>query len=174
MELSFDAIFGPMLERIKKSVTEQVKAAVDASWPEFFEVLEGRAQEMFDESVSEFYNSYSPEFYGRTGSLYEVMTTIRTDESLTLSFIPSNATVMNNGDTVYGLAFKHGWHGGATAPDGVMRYRTPYPYYKHWGRPAVHSSSPYETLKAKVEGYDTQALFNSIVRKNLGNIKISF
>ena len=174
MALSFEAIFGPMLERIKENLAEQVNAAIDATWPEFFDVMEGRVNEMFDESVSEFYSGYSPEFYGRTGSLYEVMTVIRTDDSLTLHFEPSNATVMNNGDTVYGLAFKHGWHGGATAPDGVMRYRTPYPYYKHWGRPAVNSGSPYEALKAKVEGFDTQALFDSILNRHLANITIRF
>ena len=57
---------------------------------------------------------------------------------------------------MYTTVFKEGWHGGAKH-EGVMRYRTPIPYYTYWGKEAVRSQfSPYDMFIALKEDYEKQ------------------
>ena len=127
---------------------------------------------IFTTCIDEFYNSYSPKYYKRTGSLYDIY-----DVSISGTIISWTVPYMYpgghrvGGEFIYNYVFEGGYHGGAPSgkPDmagnphpGYMAWRTPPPSfgnhpYTFWGNPAVHSPAPGMKIGRNVNLYKNNA-----------------
>ena len=139
---------------------------------EFRKYQREKIEIMFMEAVNEFYNSYSPNTYVRQYGLLDVLS-LQIDENgeiardgntdqeiINKMFNPSAMHKDRHGGDLFNKVFVQGWHGGAESGtghphSGVPYYRTPYPYFSHWGNMAVKTASPFELLKAKVASAET-------------------
>ena len=125
---------------------------------------------IFDTYIKEFYDSYTPKYYKRTGSLYDtyivrVNGTVISWESP--YFYPGGHRV--SGEYIYKMVYEGGYHGGATSgpPDatmtpfpGYVAWRKPVPPapegltpYSLWGRPATRSISPNTKINIDLSKY---------------------
>lgn len=151
------------IDRIKTRVQEVVEQVVRETAEEFFVLVEDRIRTMFNSVVQDFYASYTPDYYDRNESLYNILQTSIKAESLKIWFDPEQMTPFRSGysgeDGLYDQVFRHGWHGGAGSgeghPDpGKPYWRAPVPYYNRWGHEASMSSvSPLEDMKRRVDDY---------------------
>lgn len=106
--------------------------------------------------ISKWYATYEPIYYHRQMSLkhaYDVKLH-GTDYSVVFdSSLISSFQHHQDNDYIYQIAFIEGYHGGDTfggeskgSPHphpGIPYWRTPFPYFTSWGRPAKRSWSPY-------------------------------
>ena len=151
---------------------------------EFSDWQRYEVQQMFKESVDEFYHAYVPSVYPRqgnegSGGLYELLSSNVTGNDGLLVFNAPNydelydPSKMHPGrggyDGLYQKVFVEGWHGGAEGiasekvakygahpSPGTPYYRKPVPYYKRWGRPAVQTKSAYDIMKEKMNEADKE------------------
>ena len=184
-------------EAIMTYANAETDKAVKKSYKEFGIYESNEIRRIFRNAVDKWYGSYTPTLYDRqgntdsgTGGLYEILD-IKFDargmvliDSLTFDDIynPSNLHPDRRGGSLYEKVFVQGWHGGAEtissekAPiygehpnDGVPYYRTPHPYYSHWGGEAYRSESVYDMVQTELSiAEDTyiQSKFEEIVHKN--------
>lgn len=183
--VDFQEYYTRYLESLTSKVKVAVKQALRYTWADFFAVVDEKIHSMFDEVVQGFYSDYTPGFYDRNESLYEILQTELSEDSLSIQFDPSKMTPFRNGydgeDGLYDQVFRRGWHGGAASGEGhpspgTPYWRTPVPYYNRWGHEAAFASlSPLDELKRRVtdyENYEMQADFNRIWSVYASNIKI--
>ena len=183
--IDFQEYYTRYLEGLKTKVKSAVRRALHDTWADFFILVDEKVQSMFNSVVQDFYSDYSPEFYKRNESLYELMRTEVNNDSLTIWFDPSRMTTFRSGydgeDGLYDQVFRHGWHGGAGSGDGhpsqgTPYWRTPIPYYNRWGySAAVASTAPLDDIRNRVadyEKYEMQADFNRIWAIHAQRIKI--
>lgn len=120
--------------------------------------------------ISSWYATYDPIYYDRQMNLkhaYKVGIENETDW-----YIEFGADLMGgeDADIVYENSFIEGYHGGRDK-DGTPYWRTPYPYFTEWGRPAVKSFSPYikinSQINSKIKEIDTekQKEFDAIIAR---------
>ena len=192
--LNIEGFFANVINRMQ----HKIDAAVDKALDELFQTIKADLQGIYQNAVAEFYSSYSPSFYGRTGSLYNLIQFSENKDEVKWEFDPGSATSMRAGGTVYELAFRQGYHGGATGTDkrgesrGVPSYRTPFPGnfimsadgegydsstfmngFTRWGRAAVQSTPPLEIWKRELETYKggLRQMFISILQSHIGSIQ---
>lgn len=120
-------------------------------------VVKERLEELnnlMQDSVSEFYDAYTPHVYDREYRLYDVVQ-VRTDERKTDFKVVYMAEFLPPYDVaeeyIYDLIFLHGYHGGATSgktkagvehPDGKTPYwKKPVPTFTEWGKKAKKTTS---------------------------------
>lgn len=182
-------------EVAKRAAERAVHEAVAKAHPEFLDILEERVTNIFNNAIDAFYMDYpTPEFYERSHSLYNLMQIERGDKSLSVWFEPEEMSSFRNGydgeEGLYDQVFRKGWHGGAASisedksdrygihpgymPGGnVPVWRTPSPYYTHWGRAAeVMSPSPLERIKEDVDAYSSGQMsddFRHCLNRHLKN-----
>jgi len=181
----------------KRAAERAVHDAVEKAQPEFLNILEERVKNIFNSAIDAFYADYSPDYYGRSHSLYDLMQIERGEESLSVWFEPKEMSSFRNGyngeDGLYDQVFRKGWHGGAGGiseekadvygahpgymPGGnVPVWRTPVPYYTRWGRPAeVMSPSPLEKIKEDVDIYSSKQMgadFRQCLDKHLRDTRL--
>lgn len=103
--------------------------------------------------IKEFYDSYTPDYYNnRTYSLYNAFK-IKSgygwvDWKLTSGGLDGHRASQ---ELIFDYMIEGGWHGGAMADDGIMRYRKPVDKYYYWGRPAVNAGfSPMEEIEKRI------------------------
>lgn len=169
--------FDAYIVELKKRINEEVANAKRRAYSEFFAIADMRVKEIFQEVVSGWYGEYTPNIYGRNESMFDVLETDVGEDYFGIEFNPNAMTIMNNGYTVYELTFKSGYHGGAQAPDGVMRYRAPVPFYTRWWSAASASRPPYEEMLEKCDAYakgEGLAQLREIYRRNLRSIKLVY
>lgn len=193
--LNIDGFFQKVLAKAQS----KINAAVDEALTELFQSLKSDLLDIYQEVIADYYSDYSPSFYGRKGSLYNLIEFSESPDEIRWDFDPSAATSMRSGGTVYDLAFLHGYHGGATGTDkrgesrGFMSYRTPFPGnfiktsgdsnynekvfmngYTRWGRAAAKSESPYEQWETKRREFisaEARSRFVELLQKHISNIQ---
>lgn len=183
--VDFAAYYNNYLASLKVKVKDAVNRALRDTWADFFVVVEDKIQTMFNSVIQDFYASYSPDYYNRNESLYDILQTSVDADSLSIWFDPGRMSSFRSGytgeDGLYDQVFRHGWHGGAGSGDGHPAHgrpywRTPIPYYNRWGREASMSMvAPLEDMKRRVadyEQYGMQADFDRVWAIHAGNITI--
>lgn len=181
----------------RRAAERAVHEAVEKAQPEFLDILEERVTKIFNNAIDAFYADYSPDYYGRSYSLYNLMQIERGDKTLSVWFEPEEMSSFRNGyngeEGLYDQVFRKGWHGGAAGisedkaaaygvhpgymPGGnVPVWRTPAPYYTRWGREAeVLSPSPLERIKEDVDIYGSGQMsedFRQCLDKHLRDVKL--
>ncbi len=168
-----------IIQAVQKAVRPIMQQCLDDANRITFDELEKYAKKVFEQAIDRFYASYSPGFYPRTESLYDVLEIKRGDNKMSIGFLPDE---MESGEGTLGSAglyeqtFKRGWHGGADSASkgiphpnpGTPYWRAPYGVYKYWSRPAAVSTPPYEEIKSRIEEYGhtvMQSRFNATFQK---------
>ena len=182
LKITVDKNLEEIMSNYEKTIINDIKQKVEKETPKIekkvLDLVENKLTEFYKISVLEFYNSYTNPIYDRRGSLDNLFKTKRDGNILRYWFEPSEITSRTGyagEDGLYTTVFKEGWHGGAMH-DGVMRYRTPIPYYTYWGKPAVQTLSPFEMFTALKEDYEKRAFRNdykNIWISSLNNIGIN-
>ncbi len=142
---------------------------------------ERHAKECIEAGVNEFYGSYAPNLYGRTGGLKTfAKPEIVGSEDFVFQFGPEYGSGSYDAglEYIFIKVFMLGWHGGADSgpnhpSSGVPYWRTPYPYYRHWGKQATKApSSPYQNIIKYWNNYCLnewpnikQQLIDTVIRK---------
>lgn len=155
----------------------------DSAYAAAVEVLDEMEQDLnqiYYRIIKEFYADYSPVFYDRTGSLYDLLEVEHTSDGLSWGFESDNATAFERGGGSEGLyehVFRRGWHGGATGTDkkgftvNVPSWRYPIPWYSHWDSVAKQAPrSPLEAWEQEIDAYKTDVLpqrYNTLYHKHL-------
>ena len=173
-----------MMELVKKAKIAIADAMRDA-YAQYFKDVRVVALKIFRESVEAFYNSYSPSYYDRRGSLYG-MVELESGEDYFKMDYNDDLPTDRSGGSLYEIVFKEGWHGGAySGPNhpnpGTPYYRAPRDRYYTWmlnnGRAAKADISPLDDINQRVKVYEQeemQNVFNNICREKISNIKISW
>lgn len=182
LKITVDKNLERIMSNYEKTIINNIKQKVEKETPKIekkvLDLVENKLTEFYKISVLEFYNSYPNPIYDRRGSLDNLFKTKREGNILRYWFEPSEITSRTGyagEDGLYTTVFKEGWHGGAMH-DGVMRYRTPIPYYIYWGKPAVQTLSPFEMFTALKEDYEKRGFRNdykNIWISSLNNIGIN-
>lgn len=182
LKITVDKNLEKIMSNYEKAIINDIKQKVEKETPKIekkvLDLVENKLTEFYKISVLEFYNSYPNPIYDRRGSLNNLFKIKREGNILRYWFEPSEITSRTGyagEDGLYTTVFKEGWHGGAMH-DGVMRYRTPIPYYTYWGKPAVQTLSPFEMFTALKEDYEKRGFRNdykNIWISSLNNIGIN-
>lgn len=192
-KVDLDGFFNRVIERAQ----DKINAAVDDAVTELFDTLKEELSNIYRETIDEFYDAYTPDFYARNESLYDLIQFTESQDELGWSFYPERATrLQRDNGTVYKLSFLYGWHGGASGEDhnhenvSTPHWRTPYPWlwkhygtsvrkrrpsgYYRYGREAFHSDSPYETWETRRTDYvheNGRDMFIGLLQKHINKIK---
>lgn len=174
LKISIDKSLEKIMGKYEKQIINNIKEKIEKETPNIenkvLNLVENKLIEFYRISVLEFYNSYPNPIYDRRGSLENLFRTKKDGNTLRYWFEPSeipSRTGYIGEDGLYKTVFKEGWHGGAMH-DGVMRYRTPIPYYTYWGKNAVQTLSPYDMFTALKEDYEKNGF-----KKDYRNIWVS-
>lgn len=134
---------------------KRVEAECNAKYPR---LIAEELDEIGKEVVARWYADYDPVFYDRNRGLYKaykitvIGTRIRADADA--SYMSEASAYNQDTELVYNIAFERGYHGGSYGREGNQRiipyWRTPFPEYTSWGRPARKSFSIYEEMKAQM------------------------
>lgn len=144
------------LEEYVQKIQVAANKALDEALKDFAPYAESEITNLFKEVIDDFYNDFSPAYYHRSNSMYNIMKVNIHDKKIRIEMSGDALQYRNGsgGEMLYQTAFKQGFHGGAPGgpghpSDGTPYYRTPYPHFIHWGRPASISPSPFEQFKTK-------------------------
>lgn len=108
--------------------------------------------------VAKWYASYHAYYYRSKESLFDAFKVILHGTDYSVEF---DYTFMNThgeiDEYIFENSFIQGYHGGADKDKngkhphpGIPYWRTPFPTFKSWGRPALRSFSPYNQMVAKM------------------------
>lgn len=149
---------------VKDEVIELNNKAIEKAFPKFINSVDIQIKNMYESAIDKFYSSYNPKFYNNSrGSLYTLLETKFDKANLKYSYDfnenkmvyshPSEKPYEQGVKGLYNTVFKEGYHGGAYH-NGDMYWRTPYPYYKYWGRLAEREEiSPLEDFYIRLNKY---------------------
>ena len=185
--------------RFKAELSTVVEKRVNDVKPkiyrEFGEYQQGLVNQIFNEAVDDFYSAYTPKIYERQFDLYRVLS-LRlnsygeilndTDEDF---FDPINMHPDRRGhyhwdnaggfDSLFDLTFMSGYHGGAADSEdgthpltGIPFYRTPHPYYSHWGDGAVRSVAPFIHFRTRLDEANSPGGEIDQMFETIGNIHL--
>lgn len=160
--------FKEMAEHAKERAT----AALNEAWTEVKPEIAEAFEKIYEQAIGRWYDAYTPIFYSRNHSLYDLMETKEdgSDGAFTFLFDGANMTHDRHGDSLFEKVFIQGWHGGAYAGD-TIRYRTPYGGYWHWGRRAVRTLPAYYIFEKEKEhkvAYYSQRIADVAMQKAAG------
>lgn len=152
-------------KKIEKDLVELNKKTLEKTFPKFVKEIDKEVKNRYELSVDKFYQSYSPLYYHRRGSLYDLLVTNYDKLKLEYSwefdpnkilYTGSNSASYSHGeDGLYSTVFRGGYHGGAYH-NGSFYWRTPYPYFTHWGQPAAYEQiSILEDFQNRIHKYET-------------------
>ncbi len=189
----YEKFYKQYSEELKKKLSDAGKAAAKKAYVEYFAYAEKRVKEIFHESIQRFYDSYDPEIYTRSHSMFDMLKTVYDPDepSLTTGLDDSVMTTTRKGGPLYEQVFEQGWHGGASkiAPEkaktkgyhpspGTPYWRTPHPGYFRWGRMAekakISPKDDYDQAFDKLNEDELAAKFREILQKHTDNMKIEF
>lgn len=174
------------IEAIKENERRKGRLALQKASHDILAIMEKDINEMFRDSISDFYAGYAPIEYERRESMYDLLKTERKSgssvPSLIITLDESRMGGYRSGyqgeDGLFTTVFLEGWHGGARRDEytGEKFWRKPipdpdssYPGYYYWGRMAEREDvSPSESFRRKVmsaaEGEWTQK-YHALIRK---------
>ena len=131
VSLDLSELVSFLQDRISKA---QVYAADKGS-----QDLEKEIREISDNAIRRWRGDYSPKYYGGNDSL-ENYTVVQTADDFRVRFDQQVASHQQNNDLVIDLVVGQGYHGGSPGEGANgIRWRTPVPYFTHWGAKAVSS-----------------------------------
>lgn len=111
------------------------------------------AKRIIRSSIRQFYASYTPAYYHRRYSLYQMARPVIEGELFYILLGGEYSSFSHRIDEnyIYENSFKQGFHGGAISgkyhPNkGTPYWRTPHPDYTSWGWPAYQTNPPYDYL----------------------------
>ena len=170
MAYDYRAAYQNAMEEVQARAHKAIEKVMPDVYRDWLSLIEQHVKEIFEASVDLFYYSYSPEYYQRSFSLYNLLKTELGDDYLDIWFEPEAMTHFRSGyggeDGLYDQVFRKGWHGGADHGDyyssyspgeedsgykiiinkhpspGIPYYRTPLQYYRYWGKPAAIAATP--------------------------------
>jgi len=149
------------------SVLEAESKAEDiAGKIEFGQWQAARVEELFREAVGEWYGAFTPEYYERTNSLYDVLEiTFDSEGMVNTDNVDSLYNPGAMGDGLFDHVFKQGWHGGKAGSDHP-HYRKPVGIWRYYSRPAVQSTAADVLFRNNLSGADGEMyqMFDSIAR----------
>ena len=158
--ITIDKNVEKLMNNYQKELINNLKKKIDEVIPSVekktCDLVEDKLTEFYNTAVLNFYNSYPDRIYDPRGSLYNLFRIKREGKTVKYWFEPSeipSRTGYDEEDGLYTTVFKEGWHGGAMH-DGVMRYRTPIPYYTYWGKEATQTLSAYDMFIDLKEDYE--------------------
>lgn len=180
IKINIDKNIEKSLSKLEKEMINNLKQKIESVLPKVIDdvadVTTKKLNELYNISVMNFYASYPYPIYDRRESLYKLFNIERKGNTLKYWFDPSkisSRTGYTGENGLYTTVFKEGWHGGANH-DGIMRYRTPIPYYTHWGKEAIQapisSYDMFETLKEDYERNGFKKDYRNILVRQLNNI----
>lgn len=170
---------------------------------DFMPIVKRRIQDLFNQTVTEFYDSYTPRGihpYERRRSLYNLIdiSIHGSGENMSLEgdFDEGKILFRNARETsgdgaengLYDQVFRHGWHGGAPRGDGhpspsddndnaTPYWRKTYPAYRHWHTQAAVASIPpldrFYELLHEYENSDANKDYLECYRRNYHPIDLS-
>ena len=190
-----NSFYEQYMARLKEKAVQAVNVAIKNTWQEFFISVEHNIREIFNDVVSAFYDDYASPDYTRSRSLYDLLVTEigERGDYLKIWFDPTRMTTFRSGydgeDGLYDQVFRRGWHGGSDriSSDKIAKYgahpkpgtpywRTPVPFYTHWGKPAkISKISPLDDMRRRVAEYEKYAMQSEFLRiwnKHKNNIQI--
>lgn len=161
MSIDYEKYYESYFQKLQKKAEIAVKEKQKEAIKVFFEVAETKIKKIYKSAIDFFYESYSPHFYDRSGSLYYLLQTKRNDDYLSVWFDPSKISYRNgysessssDGVTggLYDLVFRRGWHGGAMVNNSML-----YPVGKENGSFKAYDGTykdgrykPYEEISYK-------------------------
>jgi hypothetical protein len=170
------------IEKIEK----KLMPIYNNAYGDFLDVVESKIRKIHETAIDEFYMSYRPMFYKeRRGSLYDTLIFERKGNRLRGGFEPSVMKYRDGSggreNDLYDIVFRKGYHGGAKNDKngghpnpGIPYWRTPYPKYNKWGKPAeIAEISPLERFKEKINEYQNngeyQRDFDNTVGKKVND-----
>ena len=189
------------MSKLQTKSKEAVKDAQKKAFSEYFEVADKKIREIYKSVITDFYRDYTPRFYDRRGSLYNLIQTKCGDDYLQVGFNPSKISYRNGysgEDGLYETVFRQGWHGGAivhgsmlypigkyedgkpraydgTYKDGVYKPYEDEDYKYSWIVANKAAISPLEDFKKRLDAYqesEYQQDYEEIWNKYKSNIKI--
>ena len=187
------------IDALEVKAKEAVKEAQKKAFAEYFEVADKKIRKIYNDTITDFYESYGRTFYKPRGSLYDLINIERTDEYLEIDFNPSMISYRNGysgEDGLYTQVFRQGWHGGANINGNMLVPWTnpaepydgdkkPWAFPEPWGRRIgvkhgwSHAEkspiSPLEDFRKRIDEYhetEYQSDYNEIWNKHKQNIKI--
>lgn len=170
------------LESIAKRWEVEASKAIDKAIDEFLPQFKDGVEKVYKQSVENFYNSYSPHYYARSGDLYNLLEVDTSNRSYNIILHDEKLEPSNDGissSSLYDIVVEGGWHGGApSGPNhpspGTPYWRAPPPYYTHWYTPAAESTSIFESFQEKYDTYLVEAtnLLQEIEQRYLDNIRL--
>lgn len=139
-------------ERAEAYAEKETKAAMKRADIEFGAYQQVRIREIFNTAVDSFYQSYSPSYYGRRNSLYDMLQLHTDDSGMVISGLveATDATdyrglfdktmpTDRKGGSLFDIVFVEGWHGGAKSINAAAAatwgaHPSPgVPYYRRGG-----------------------------------------
>lgn len=148
----------------KRKVQEAIK--ITQKEQKMYEEIRDYLDYICRSAIDDFYSDYMPKgsdpiFYTRQYSLYKAYRIIVEDGHFEVDYNWEYMDDEIHGELteyIYNIAFIRGYHGGATSGDGhpasgIPYWRTPFPTFDNWGRPAAISRSPYMVIEEEAQKY---------------------
>lgn len=139
-------------ERAEEYAEKETKAAMKQADVEFGAYQQARIRDIFNDAVDSFYQSYSPSFYGRRNSLYDMLQLHTDDSGMVISglveandaadyrgLFDETMPMSRSGGSLFDTVFVEGWHGGAKSINAAAAatwgaHPSPgVPYYRRGG-----------------------------------------
>ncbi len=175
-------------ERTLAAGQEMIPGLKEKVFREFGEYQQKEVTRLFKEAVKQFYDSYDPDFYPRSRSLYNALNLEPDEYGIIDEQIDSDSLFSAEGVTpfergggsqgLYEHVVMEGWHGGATGTDKrvktreVPSYRAPYDRYSRWGHVAFRTMPPHDLAMNSIRKHETvmDSEYESIATKHCAEI----
>ena len=161
------------LRQEQEEIKKRAEAAAKRASKRYVDYDIQRRKDIMEKVAEGFYKGYSPKYYARRGSLYNLMRVTRLgDDEWEIDFDPSKMTYRNGSggeNGLYNTVFRNGYHGGAPSgpghpKNGVPMWRYPYPTYVNWGKAATQSASPLSEF-LKLDDEETEEDASNVFRR---------
>ena len=175
-------------------LTTKINNAYEDTREEYYDFLEQKLKKNYKRIIDVFYDAYTPSFYDRRGSLYNLLVIEKDKNGIDVGFDPSKISRRdgyNGKDGLYTTVFLQGFHGGAYIP-GANKFLVPWtappieyngsstpwnpsPWSErigvsHGWQSATRTVAPYRLWKSFIDGYNRgqyQKDFDIILNKNI-------
>ena len=137
-----------MKEQLEKRINEKAQQASEKAYTQAKKEAEQKAREIANNAIDRWYGEYSPKFYNRFGlKNFEILS----QEDEILVDFSQQISVHQDNDMVLSWVVEEGYHGGSPSSSFGYMWRTPYPYFMYWGRPASKSRPIIDEINEEIQ-----------------------